>query len=217
MRKTHGDKVIKTENVSSKRSKRQTMNCEECDFSTRFQNKMKAHKVTVHTELRKCKFCPYQTRFKLTLQRHKKTEHPQKNYNCESCDYKTTNKAKLQIHLQIHLTAEQMQSIFCVCDECGQSFKSEMMLRNHRIMDHNDAEIVPSMIPCDHCDLFLESDVLLKIHRETVHEGKGVKLQACQYCKVPMKRVANHERSCVFKDKQARRSKLFQDDSFGWI
>ena len=84
-------------------------------------------------------------------------------------------------------------------------------------MDHNDAEIVPSMIPCDHCDLFLESDVLLKIHRETVHEGKGVKLQACQYCKVPMKRVANHERSCIFKDKQVRGSKLFQDASFGWI
>ena len=169
----------------------------------------------MHTELKKCKFCPFKTRFKLTMKRHKKTEHPLKDFNCEVCDFKTPNKAQFQIHSQSHLS----KSVFSVCDKCGQSFKSELILRNHRIMDHHDAEIVPSMIPCDKCDLFLESDELLIIHRETVHEGKGVKLKSCQYCKVPMamRGVAIHERSCIYKDKEMRRSKLFQDDSFGWI
>ena len=195
--------------------------CEECDFSTRFQSKMKVHQLTEHTELKKCKFCPFETGYKKTLKRHKATEH-QNKYDCHTCDFKTTSKAGISSHIQSHLP-QTPQNVFLVCDKCGQSFMNEQNLKNHRIMSHKDTEIVPSMIPCDRCDLFLESDELLKIHRQRVHyKRKGITQKRCQYCNVPMKRVAQHEKSCVYKDKPKQMrdyqgSKLFQDNSFGWI
>ena len=214
-------KAHEEENKAFRRSKKSLKSCKECDFSTRFQSKMKAHKLAEHTELTKCKFCPFETRFKHALKRHKVTEH-QNKYNCQKCDFKTTSKVHISSHIQQNHLPQIPQNVFFVCDKCGKSFKTEQNLVNHRFMIHKDTEIVPSMIPCDNCDLFLESDELLKIHRQRVHEGKGTKLKSCQYCNVPMsmRGVAAHERSCIHKDKQMRDyqgSKLFQDISFGWI
>ena len=145
-----------------------------------------------------------------------KTVH-MKEYDCDSCDFKTFNKTKLAIHLQSHPSLQ----VIHVCDKCGQMFNSEHNLRNHRIMDHKDMEIVPSLIPCDDCDLFFEADELLKIHREKVHLGPDPKLRPYKYCGVSKKNLGVHERACILKDNKLYRdyqgSKLFQDDSFGWI
>ena len=87
------------------------------------------------------------------------------DFECNQCDYKTTQK----ISLDRHLNALHAGTTF-VCDEadCGKSYRWEVDLRNHKDSAHGNLTF-----PCPEpdCDYLGKSRRNLRVHKKSQHSG----------------------------------------------
>ena len=173
---------------------------DDCDFSTKSKQDLKKHDITAHVDWLACKFCSFTSRFKAAIKKHVKNIHPEKKkYNCSYCIFSTNNKVKFEIHEKVHLKFQ--------CPVCNKQFKGQKCFERHVAGGHEE-------IACPNCDSKFPTNKLLKEHFKEAHLDKGdTELRQCKYCPYRMKLNSNHEKYCMFKDKEQRENKkgLFGD------
>ena len=93
------------------------------------------------------------------------------SFQCDKCDFKTTNKASLRGHIKSRHTA----AVFTTCDICGAKLKNTpQLIRQHHRIKHDNHE----MVKCEECGKELRK-IAYKKHLEQVH---GERKHACQLC-----------------------------------
>lgn len=94
-------------------------------------------------------------------------------FQCDYCSYKSYSRSHIEIHIRSHLKIK----IFS-CEQCGASFGSGNILRQHFLTHQQDRPHV-----CDHadCQLSFKSVYALRRHQKT-HSDNRMKFD-CDECK----------------------------------
>ena len=216
-----------------------------CEFATKVRKQMNVHTLHFHASSKKCKYCSFTAQFRSVVKRHTASEHQDKNYRCDSCDFKTKGKPSYSKHMRIaHSIRATYKCLVCEkefkfkkrlaiheskghhnhkCPVCEKEFNSKKWLDNHERRGHN--------FPCNDCGVIFNSKDLLKEHKGKDHTSTSTQndkdcqaqKKKCQYCGLQQNfswQLLSHEKYCSYKDKIIRDykgSSLFQDSSFGWV
>ena len=121
--------------------------CDHCDFSCTSNNVMFDH----------CK------------QNHAESE-VTKTFKCPKCDFSTHRANTMKVHMERHY-------VKLVCSYCGKILKSEITLREHIKLWHEEFSTEQNHV-CQQCDFKTHHEVLLKRHIYHRHERK----QKCEHC-----------------------------------
>ena len=101
---------------------------------------------------------------------------------CDQCGKNFGNFSNLRIHVQeVHSEAN------VVCDICGQYFKSEHRLKEHKVTH------LPKTIKCifENCDCMFVSEGKLKAHIRVIHTQKKNTILHCEVCSKVFTRTSN--------------------------
>ena len=98
----------------------------------------------------------------------------ERDFQCDQCDYKATQKISLTRHLQVHAG----KTFVCEEADCGKSYKWEVDLRRHKERTHSNLTF-----PCPDadCDYLGRSQRNLAVHKRSQHSGPRPDL-VCQIC-----------------------------------
>ena len=211
--------------------------CKYCQFEVKKRTQLKRHISTEHpNKFYKCNKCDFETKHKTDYLKHLRQHLTNEKYQCTECEYKCKSKTLLSQH-----QVSEHRTFFC--DICDKKFRKETILQAHKDKDHpqncevcgiefNNKKLVKEhlmavhsihqMSECKFCNkLFPEKE--LRSHYNYCDQKPSVtgeNWQSCQYCSLRQRNITNHERVCVYKDrviKGYQGSRLFQDDSFGWL
>ena len=146
--------------------------CNLCDFSSRKQEYVTAHKRYVHEGIRiPCDQCDKQFTRPDGLSNHKRNVHQQHrvDYACTECDFTTKSKINLSRHLEKHGTNEHS------CSLCSYKTKVAQSLRAHMNREHRD------QFQCDQCNYSSKQKIHLDIHVKSKHERISFTCNLCNY------------------------------------
>ncbi len=146
---------------------------------------------------------------------------PELAFQCEECDFQTSTKSSLQIHLRsIHHIALKKPK----CPLCFRRFVSHRGLKRHRQFNNcrgrpetgqtdgevSDRDMGEEKFKCNQCDYNSSSLIGLKIHSH-IHEERQQRSFSCKLCSktfVSLKGVALHQRlRCSFLHKRRKNPK----------
>ena len=105
---------------------------------------------------------------KWNLIHHNKEKHnvdKQLVYNCEACDFHTSNKNSLKAHINLRHSKKNLNSTFS-CDICDEDFETKSHLASHMKEDHT--EKLP--YTCSECEKQFKDSWNMKNHKRDNHE-----------------------------------------------
>ena len=122
--------------------------CQQCDFFTTTNRKMKEHNSVVHEGVRyQCDECDYKTTNKGCLRQHRKGKHEGKLFYCDECHFQCKFKFKwnsgLLRHNRIH-TGNTTNNI--ECKVCGIMLKNAQAHKIHMIKEHKEKKWLDNKI-----------------------------------------------------------------------
>lgn len=126
--------------------------CRECSFATYRKFVLTRHMKLMHLEREKkyqCDQCPFATHMDQLLKSHKLNRHLQglrKYFQCELCDYKTTRKYSLGVHLsgKSHNNEKSFKCNNCAYETYTKSGLQRHMKQKHYIWKRHVTPINPS-------------------------------------------------------------------------
>ena len=152
------------------------LRCNLCPYSTRVTQRMEVHKVSGHTEELICSFCSYQATAKTgvnpkyILKRHIDAKHNDGiTYSCDDCDFKDTNKTKVNSHIA------SRHRVF-TCQECNKEEKNIYQLKQHTLKVHAIGKI-----QCALCEFSASSKYLVEKHQRVAHLMATFQCNQCSY------------------------------------
>ncbi|KAJ8254909.1 hypothetical protein GJAV_G00198730 [Gymnothorax javanicus] len=110
--------------------------CRHCDFKISDPFTLSRHILSVHTKDLpfKCKRCRRGFRFQLELKKHMKTHSGRKVYQCQYCEYNTTDASGFKRHvISIHTKDYPHR-----CDFCKKGFRRPSEKNQHIMRHHKD-------------------------------------------------------------------------------
>lgn len=102
-----------------------------------------------------------------------------KPFKCEKCDYRTSNKNDVKIHMKLKHNSEKQ---FLKCKKCSKVFGTQRVLNSH--LKHHDGYF------CETCEKYLATSRQFRIHLKEVHLTKE-NLYGCKVCSTKFK--THHE------------------------
>ena len=212
---THGEninnkkKTIKTHMFSdSIKSEKQ---CNECDYTTKYQHRLKNHIRIYHDGVRfECNQCDKVYKIAKQLQKHETSDHERNLIQCEKCKFKPCSQEKMEKH-----TKEQ-HGMNNICVLCKKEYSSSLSLFDHWKNIHSKAKVVcqkcdfetnsaarlgrhvnryHTINKCDKCDHISATLNCLKIHQSNKHEGKRFKCDQCDYKATQKGNLSIHRQS----------------------
>ena len=136
--------------------------------------------VPANNTVNKCSICEFSSPFEVSLINHMKSKHEEnKHYNCESCGFKTANKANLSTHIMLcHDTVTQN-------GKTAYNRKVQKPIQN-----------IPNKIKnlgCNLCSYKSSSEGRLNSHMRRVHDiGHDIRCTICDYKTNYEKDMKNH-------------------------
>ncbi|XP_040261779.1 zinc finger protein 711 isoform X1 [Bufo bufo] len=109
--------------------------CRHCDFKTSDPFILSGHILSVHTKDLpfKCKKCKRGFRLQLELKKHMKTHSGKKVYQCQYCEYSTTDASGFKRHvISIHTKDYPHRCEFCKKGFRRPSEKNQHIMRHHK-------------------------------------------------------------------------------------
>ena len=132
-------KSFKVAYYTRHKAKCKIYNCEECDYTTRSERDLKAHKKVHQQILHQCLFCPYTTSKNSHLKRHILNVHSDsEKFCCDECDKQYSRESSLQYH------KESKHSPNHRCDHCDKEFETRRNLEKHILDQHTHNKITTS-------------------------------------------------------------------------
>lgn len=166
---THVGDTNQSASVSSEHAQT-SHKCPHCE--TQYTNaKLLEFHMRNHKGILKCNQCPKTFTKKHNLYYHKKKAHTKqiKDYTCENCGAKCTNKAELRSHWSSKCPVKQFS-----CSHCRMQFRRKDLCIIHERVHTGELPYI-----CQHCDKGFRSSTLLKqhliIHTDEYHH-------VCQTC-----------------------------------
>ena len=153
--------------------------CMLCQKMFQFEAFLEKHINGVHNKERpfKCEVCNASFKDKGVLKTHQNTIHKKESVKysyCPHCEYKTYNKANLNIHIEsVHLGLRLHK-----CDECGKGFTQGSHLKTHRKNVHLKEK--DPRFQCDECSKSFNSNQQLRSHQIRLHSS--IKQFHCEVC-----------------------------------
>ena len=160
--------------INTVHASKQVFNCDDCDFKTNHERKLKSHVVSIHLERKaKCHICDKIVSVEY-LNKHIQLIHKTSSHVCPKCKKEFENEIYLKNHIRrIH---EQRQILHC--DICNFQSKGEESLISHKIRRHNDFEerkmIYKRKYQCKVCDFTVGKKLYLELHNSREHDIKIV-------------------------------------------
>src|ERR1700730_699817 len=103
-----------------------------------------------------------------------------RTHKCHQCPYVAVCQALLDVHLPIHLPAEQRPY---PCPTCGRRFANKYNLRTHEHI--HDADYIKKF-KCEHCDLRSDRWQDLVRHTAVMHASSGLDAQIARDLSKPI-------------------------------
>ena len=175
----------------------ESFSCTDCTESFKTMHSVNVHKRSVHNRRDfYCRKCSFKFKLHSHLLRHYRTVHDfdmkkftnseisaeQTIYSCTVCDFTTSYKQNLAIHMKSKHS--DLKNDFH-CDQCGSNFTVKTSLTRHILKVHGQA---PEVV-CEFCDFKTKFENNLRRHKEQKHEiiGKGTgisgrQLYSCKRC-----------------------------------
>ena len=119
-----------------------------------------------------CSFCPYKTTVRANLRKHENI-HTGKGFECEVCSSVFPTKQRLKAHADIHNANRRKY----MCENCGQEFASQDAVQKHVIRVHSGQ---CDIYGCDQCKFTAKLLIDLKKHINVVH-NKRFKCGLCPF------------------------------------
>lgn len=176
-------KVDDAQPVKEKRKKKKgkragnvLLQCQLCEYSTRFKEHLTSH-MNTHTNTRKysCPDCAQTFKWSHSLRRHQRTHRRDRSdfaYVCGYCEKTFSRKDHLKIHENLHRSSNESHP----CPECNATFKNKKTLAGH--MKTHNAE---KAFKCEECSSEFTRRASLNRHMEHHHKGKKY---VCNLCPV---------------------------------
>ena len=161
--------------------------CEICATEYQTLNGFREHMAKNHSTGQEavliCDKCDFTAPLKSILFSHIRQKHDiDKHKQCPCCNFKTPQKQKLCIHIDVHHPEYDEKKLFC--DKCGKSFIYELSLKQHvnfrcKFSEYEQNER-KKVFNCDHCHMTFTKKHNLQSHVIKVHE-KSCEF-ACDHC-----------------------------------
>nr|CAI5852375.1 unnamed protein product [Callosobruchus analis] len=174
--------------VSSKKHE-----CVHCNYKTTIKSKLEKHMLKhASFKFRICEYCNASYKRKEYLDNHIFINHPdvktsikRKMHECPECDYKTTKKYSLNMHMLVH---PGTKSDLGTCKYCNESFRGKTSLDNHVIKKHPDfiTSIKRKIHECSQCNYKTPRKKAMERHTST-HTGAVFKVLICEHCNATFK------------------------------
>ncbi|XP_059056454.1 zinc finger protein 675-like isoform X2 [Achroia grisella] len=138
--------------------------CNYCpDWFKDYYQKVK-HMIEVHGDQMnnfKCSFCPKSFVLSSALKAHERQKHIRLNlYTCDICNFKTSYKSNLEIHMTCHSGVRNFK-----CEVCGKAYLRKTTLHSHMRIHNNDRRYV-----CKCCGRAFVQKCSLTGHMKTHHK-----------------------------------------------
>ena len=141
------------------------------------KNNEKNPELKVHKKVKyfNCEHCNYQTSEKGNLKRHFRTVHERaRNFICDKCGYAASQKDGLKQHVaRVHEGEKEF-----VCDQCNFKSRWKHTLAYH----HNAAHKKIRNWACDACNYKSSMKAHLTLHMKRCHTKSTDKFEKCQLC-----------------------------------
>lgn len=121
----------RTKKLESVLKLEKTLNCDVCDFTTKYRQSLQNHLIRIHTATKvKCSIC-----FKVFIGEQQLKVHQKKHKNvkyltCSICGYNFKENRGLQRHVVKYHEAMKLQ-MKCTCDFCGIQYFSKQQMDGH--------------------------------------------------------------------------------------
>ncbi|XP_072025771.1 uncharacterized protein [Amphiura filiformis] len=148
-------------------------NCEHCQKCFKTARALKRHNVSHSSEPYKCTLCDFTTSWKGSLRVHYVGKHDSESrelQKCPHCPFTTRSKLYISRHIMLHSEDRPY-----ICEHCGKSFKSDIVLRAHLETHDNKT------FPCDQCDYVGGTKAAIYNHRQC-HIPKEQMQFKCDQC-----------------------------------
>ncbi|XP_018335331.1 zinc finger protein 135 isoform X20 [Agrilus planipennis] len=170
--------------------------CPECDFTTRYKDKIKMHKH-IREEKTKycCKICKQSFVVSRDAEEHENVHLGKKPFICEVCGREYALSRLLASHRR-HQHWEVLKiapSNKFDCVPCKKHYTTASGLRRHRLRYHNTVK--RERFLCDECGKELSSKEGLKFHRRTHTGYKPYSCATCSRAFVRKQLLTEHERT----------------------
>ena len=143
---------------------------------------------TLRAALHTCDKCDYNTSTKEYLRIHLRSIHEGVKYPCDKCDYKATQTGSLLQHKQsVH------EKIRYSCDTCDYTAARPARLKSQIKEAHEGTEY-----PCHQCDHKEPTKLRLNLHMKGVHEGVAFSCNQCDYKNVLEGSLRRHQEMVHF-------------------
>ena len=166
--KVHFDLIVSKQSILCKEGAINTQDkrigdndycCEKCEYVTKDEKSLVAHRKSVHDNQEySCDGCEYKAAKKCELEAHKKSVHGESQYNCDECDYQETKKSKIEFHKKsVH------GGIKYYCDECEYTTTENGGIKTHKSV-HEARKFI-----CDQCQYLATDETDLEKHVLSAH------------------------------------------------
>ena len=164
------------------------------------ENAWKIHSVKKKMEVLNCMKCSFKSKDMPLLKKHMVDAHPEKQFNCNQCDFQATSQLQLNKHINLkHKVVGQNLEQVIQCKNCGEQFSEKWNLMTHRKLKHKNtiafcrnnllgkcsftSEMCwwnheksqndqNSSVECFLCGEPFDSKAGMMIHRKSVHKSK---------------------------------------------
>ena len=159
--------------------------CPMCPKSFYSNLNLRAHIRSAHTneKLYRCSKCDYETKFCASLNDHCKRIHggraPEKKNQCNSCDFRCSNKSTLRLHKMT--THSDVRRFKCTSSDCNYKTNTAPHFKRHLLTHEDDPQKrYPFLCSFPGCDFRRRATDEIKCH-EQKHQNSKLQLK-CDLC-----------------------------------
>ena len=147
--------------------------CKQCNYTTTTSTYLKMHVLKKHPSYKlKCDHCSFVTAFEAKLNIHTIRNHA--SIQCDTCDFRTNVKSKMQTHKKLHPPK---------CKHCSFTSVSDAHFKKHLVNEHSET------IKCEFhinfkkikCDFETNEFKLFEDHRTTEHKSTFYNCRRCDF------------------------------------
>ena len=151
--------------------------CEQCNFSTPYNNALEGHVKAVHDKIKElaCGRCEYRTGSRSNLKSHIKAVHDNiRDFCCGDCSFTTAKLDNLKKHIRVvHEKVKEFK-----CEECSYRTGLKYNLESHVKSKHNTSKTKD--FACVDCDYTTHYKRSMQYHVKAVHDK--IKDSECGLC-----------------------------------